>query len=175
MEGTSIRKTGQAQICKGPDKYDCCHLTHHVLLHRESLLLPRVHHKSCEKHLAEVGLSWNYVHPTSGLWLQQCSAEHSEYKKFFGNECHQYFSFYNNKVKKVLRQLFAFTHHEMFHVWHLSHEALFYRLSVRTGLAAINLNLILMCPGVMYLSPGGPECVLECCARVPWVRGRIAF
>ncbi len=35
--------------------------------------------------------------------------------------------FCNNKVAKVLRDLFAFTHHEMFLVWHVGNETPFYR------------------------------------------------
>src|SRR4029434_10301284 len=37
--------------------------------------------------------------------------------------------FCNNKVAKVLRELFAFTHHELFPVGHLGNETPFYRPS----------------------------------------------
>ncbi len=41
--------------------------------------------------------------------------------------------FCNNNVAKVLRKLFAFTHHEMFLVWHVGNETPFYRPSVGTN------------------------------------------
>ncbi len=48
--------------------------------------------------------------------------------------------FCNNKVAKVLRKLFAFTHHEMFLVWHVGNETPFYRPSVGTEPANINFH-----------------------------------
>ncbi len=48
--------------------------------------------------------------------------------------------FCNNKVAKVLRKLFAFTHHEMFLVWHVGHETPFFRPSVGTEPANINFH-----------------------------------
>ena len=52
--------------------------------------------------------------------------------------------FCNNKVAKVLRELFAFTHHEMFLVWHLGNETPFYRPSV----------------GILICTDKGPDCFL---------------
>ncbi len=46
----------------------------------------------------------------------------------------------NNNVVKVLRKLFAFTHHEMFLVWHVGNETPFYRPSVGTEPTNINFH-----------------------------------
>ena len=48
--------------------------------------------------------------------------------------------FCNNKVAKVLNELFGFTHHEMPIVWHLGNEKPFYRPSIRTKPADIHLQ-----------------------------------
>lgn len=46
----------------------------------------------------------------------------------------------NNKVVKVLRELISLTHHEKSLLWHSGNESPFYKLSVGTEPADINLH-----------------------------------
>ncbi len=84
------------------------------------------------------GLWWNNVLSTSRLWPQQCSVLWNIQKYRNPSVTNAINMFGNNKVAPVLRKLFAFTHHWMFLVWHVSHETPFYRLSV--GMEPTNIN-----------------------------------